>query len=269
MIHVWLFLLLNLSERPAAEPVLKPPSDHLDRRFAPPAGFLREPAPAGSFAAWLRSLPLREPGAPVRLHDGRLKINQDAHVAVVDLDIGSRDLQQCADAVMRLRAEWLFSQNRFQEIHFNLTNGMRVDYARWRAGERVKVQGNKTWWEKSKPPCSTYTCFRAYLDFVFTYAGTHSLSRELRSQTWSDLQPGDVIIQGGSPGHAVLVADIAHHPHTGEKVFLLLQSYMPAQDIQVLKNPNNAALNPWYSAKCYGSFPTPEWDFTCNALKTW
>jgi len=38
--------------------------------FAPPDGFLRPPVEAGSFAEWLRHLPLAPDGTPVRLYDG-------------------------------------------------------------------------------------------------------------------------------------------------------------------------------------------------------
>ena len=48
----------------------------------------------------------------------------------------------------------------------------------------------------------------------------------------TSMQIGDVLIQGGSPGHAVIVVDMAENPATGEKLYLLAQSYMPAQDIQ-------------------------------------
>src|SRR5688572_1539054 len=58
----------------------------VESRFAPPAGFRRVAAAPGSFAAFLRALPLRPAGAPVRLHDGRLKRNQAVHAAVVDID---------------------------------------------------------------------------------------------------------------------------------------------------------------------------------------
>jgi hypothetical protein len=263
MLPFYLALALFLSLTRAAEP------DRLHARFAAPAGFVRVPAAPGSFAAYLRDLPLLPAGAPVHLFDGRLKSNQQAHAAVVDLDVGARDLQQCADAIMRLRAEWLFREKRYADIHFNLTNGMRVDYPKWREGYRVKVEGNETRWVKSKAPCTTYACFRAYLDFIFAYAGTLSLARELRPRNWSDLMPGDVLIQGGSPGHAVLVADVARNPRTGASVCLLLQSYMPAQEIQVLKNPADGGLSPWYAVDCRKELATPEWVFRCGDLRTW
>jgi hypothetical protein len=43
--------------------------------------------------------------------------------------------------------------------------------------------------------------------------------------------PGHVLIQGGSPGHAVLLVDAA-----GERLYLPAQSTMPARDIHRLKN---------------------------------
>ena len=100
---------------------------------------------------------------------------------------------------------------------------------------------------------SDYTSFRKYMDLVFAYAGTYRLDRELRpvvSETRlrheaADIAIGDVFIKGGFPGHAVLVADMAADPATSEKRFLLLQSYMPAQDIHVLKNPADGACSPW------------------------
>lgn len=69
----------------------------LSARLAPPEGFVRVPAPPGSFADWLRGLPLKPDGSPVKLFSGAIKWRQDAHAAVVDIDVGRGDLQQCAD----------------------------------------------------------------------------------------------------------------------------------------------------------------------------
>jgi len=238
----------------------------LYQRFVPPPGYERVAADSGSFAFYLRHLPLKPPGAKVLLHDGREKPNPGIYEAVVDLPIGQKDLHQCADAVIRLRAEYLWRQGQFDKIHFNLTNGFRVDYERWRKGGRVKVVVNQTSWEQKAAASNTYDTFWKYLEFVFTYAGTLSLSQELEPVEVSEIQGGDVFIQGGSPGHAVIVVDLATD-ETGKKVFLLAQSYMPAQEIQILKNPKNGKLSPWYPADFGEVLETPEWNFKKGDLK--
>lgn len=252
----------------------KQPDTLLLQRFSPPSGFERVTADSGSFAFYLRHLPLKPPGAKVLLHDGREKPNPGIYEAVVDLPIGKKDLHQCADAIIRLRAEYLWHNGQYDRIHFNLTNGFRVDYERWRKGGRVKVVGNRTTWEQKAAASDSDATFWQYLEFVFTYAGTLSLSKELHavisggttSSRTTTIQIGDVFIQGGSPGHAVIVVDMATDK-AGNQVFLLAQSYMPAQEIQILKNPKDAALSPWYSAGFGEVLETPEWTFERNDLK--
>ncbi len=268
-----LFLSFRFCSQPAipntesmAEKTLSLPDSLLFQRFIPPPGYKRTPATPASFATYLRHLPLKPPGSPVLLYDGREKGNQNAHVAVVDLPIGKRDLHQCADAIMRLRAEYLWKNKQYKQIHFNLTNGFRVDYERWRKGGRVKVTGNKTAWVQTAAASDSYATFWKYLEFVFSYAGTLSLSKELQPASMSDLQIGDVLIQGGSPGHAVVVVDMAVND-SGKKVFLLAQSYMPAQEIQVLRNPDQPDGQPWYTADMETEVITPEWDFSVGDLK--
>ena len=221
----------------------------LESRFAPPQGYVRVAAAPGSFAAWLRGLPMKEKNAPVLLHTGAKKWRQDVHAAVIDIDVGQRDLQQCADAIMRLRAEWLYSAGRKREIAFNDTKGKRMRFA-----DRAKQD---------------YAGFRKYMDYVFAYAGTYSLERELRPVDSADIAIGDVFIKGGFPGHAVFVTDMAVDPKTGNKKFLLTQSYMPAQEIHVLKNPNTTDGSAWYGADFGDRLVTPEWAFTRQQLRRW
>lgn len=245
----------------------------VSNRIPLPPGFIREKAAPASFAAWLRNLPLKPGRPPVKLFNGQDKRNQAAHAAVFDIDVGDTDLQQCADAVMRLRAEYLYSLglaagNDFHGLHFNFTSGFRADYAKWAAGYRIHVSGNDCSWVKTEKPDTSYPTFRKYLNQVFTFAGTASLSRELVPvANIRDLHAGDVFIQGGFPGHAVIVVDTAIHPRTKQKVFLLAQSYMPAQDIQLLRNPTQTGLSPWYPAEFGETLVTPEWTFKRTDLK--
>ncbi len=238
----------------------------LETAILPPSGFTRIAATSGSFAAWLRGLPVKPASAPVLLFNGKEKPRQDNHAAVIAIDTGSRDLQQCADAIMRLRAEWLFAMDRFDEIAFNFTEGGRVPFSRWAKGERPNSSG-KTW-KKSAAADKSYASFRKYMDNVFAYAGTASLEKELVNVSTADLQIGDVFIKGGFPGHAVLVADLAEHAVTKAQRFLLIQSYMPAQEMHVLKNPANGDGSPWYAPHA-GELVTPEWTFPEDSLKRW
>jgi len=222
-------------------------ADRLIDRIAPPEGFQRIAVAPGSFADWLRHLPLRPPQTPVRLYDGRPRWQQDKHAAVIAIDTGKRDLQQCADAIMRLRAEYFLSIGQPRQIAFNYTNGKRHAY---------------------RGASSDRRAFRRYMIGVFAYAGTYSLEREMRYAPLGEMQIGDVFIKGGFPGHAMLVVDMAEHPETGEKRFMLLQSFMPAQDMHVVKNPRAAGDTAWFAIPDPdGQLITPDWIFPAKSLR--
>ncbi len=239
-------------------------NDILADRIEPPAGFIRAKVKKGSFAAWLRELPVKEEGARVKLFDKSMKWNQRAQHTVVEMDVDPVDLQQCADAVMRLKAEYHYSKKEFNKIHFNFTSGHRVAFDDWSNGKHPRVSGNKVSFVNTGKKGTDYKNFRKYLRQIFSYAGTASLTKELKKIQMKDIVAGDVFIQGGFPGHAVLVLDVVENER-GEKKFLLGQSYMPAQDFHVLKNPNSR--HPWYSNQIEGSLETPEWTFELDNLK--
>lgn len=257
-------LLLGLATGASAQR----PEASLTARFPPPAGFQRLAAPPGSFAAYLRALPLKPEGAPVLLHDGSRKHRQDVHAAVVDLSVGQKDLQQCADAIMRLRAEHLFAAGRQDEIAFRFTSGFRAEWKRWRRGERIRVEGASCVWHAGAKPDSSHVELLHYLERVFTYAGTRSLAKELVPAAAEPLAIGDAFIQGGSPGHAVIVVDAARHAD-GRTAFLLAQSYMPAQEIHVLRNLRHPQWGAWFILGGDERLHTPEWVFDWSDRRRW
>jgi hypothetical protein len=239
----------------------------IQQRFQLPQGFVREEESKTSFDYFLRNLPLKPLGSNVLYFDGTTKTNRNVYEAVVDLPIGKQDLHQCADAVMRLRADYFYSQKQYDKIHFNFTNGFRADFSKWAAGYRIAIKGNKTSWIKTAKPSDSYETYWKYLEKVFMYAGTASLEKELKPINALDIKIGDVFIKGGFPGHAVIVVDMAVNPKNNQKIMLLAQSYMPAQEIQILKNPNNSSLSPWYAVDFGTSLQTPEWTFSSSQLK--
>ncbi len=216
---------------------------------------------SNSFAHYLRSFPLKASDS-VYLFDGRPKYRQDVQVAVLDIDMGKRDLQQCADAVMRLRAEYLWNQKAYAKISFHFVNGQNCEYSQYAKGFRPVFKGNRFSWVKKQAESYAYKTFRNYMDLVFSYAGTASLIKELKKVSLIEVQIGDVLIQSGQPyGHAVIVMDVCV-TKAGKRYFLLAQSYMPAQDMHILKNP---AGGMWYSAEA-SVIRTPEWTFSADDL---
>ncbi len=258
----------KLDAEPQNQTIIVEEGEVIQSRILPPKDFHRNPVKEGSFGEYLRNLPLKPHTSPVMYFNGAVKNKNNVYMAVVDMDIGDRDLQQCADAIMRLRGEYLYGKGDYNAIHFNFTNGFRVDYNKWMAGYRIVVNGNKTSWQKKTQPSNTYEDFRRYMNIVFAYAGTISLEQELTPVLFEEMEIGDVLIQGGSPGHAVIVVDMAVNEDTGEKLYLLAQSYMPAQETQILVNTKDADLSPWFSLNLEGDvIVTPEWTFKIGDLK--
>ncbi len=205
------------------------PTAPLETVVAVPAGFQRSPANEGSLAHWLRHLPVRTDRTDVRAYDGRRLRSPAAHV--IALDVGSRDLQQCADTAIRLVSEFAWASGRTEELGWDFTSGDHTRWSDYVDGETFVIHRSV---ERRAGPArsSDRATFRRWLNLVFTYAGTRSLAREGRPV--EGVRPGDIYVAGGSPGHAVVVLDVATHPD-GRRAALLGQGFMPAQELHVLR----------------------------------
>jgi hypothetical protein len=217
-------------------------------RFNTPEGYTRVESSEGSFGEYLQNLPLKSHSSQVRHFDGTLKYNTSAYCAVVDLPLKGNANHQCADAVMRLRAEYLFSVKRYSEIEFLYVSGKKSNYLSYLGGKTPTA--DNLW---------------SYMCGVFCYANTYSLNKQLKSKNTDDLQIGDVFIIGGFPGHTVIVVDKCVNDK-GEVKFMLAQSYMPAQDIQILVGDDGKS--PWYDLNFGDYLYSAEYTFSKNDLKT-
>lgn len=239
--------------------VIVPEGDSLQYRINTPEGYIRRQQEG--FTDFIRSYKMKPDGSPVLLYDGSEKGNQSAHAAVFDMPVVGGDLQQCADSVMRMYAEYYWQSGQYEKIAFHFTDGFLCEYTKWREGYRVSFPNGKTVWNKATAYDASYENFEKYLRMVFSYAGTASMDRyESETISLSELDVGDVILKGGSPGHVVMVADVCEN-NEGDRAFLLAQGYMPAQDFHIINNPEHME-NPWYYESEF-EFPlhTPEYTF--------
>ncbi|MCD4746245.1 MAG: DUF4846 domain-containing protein [Bacteroidales bacterium] len=247
---------LNKSEETIDSKVIKIINEkgkYVKTRFNPPKGYVRIKADSNSFGYYLRNLELKPFGSKVLYYNAYEKLSDNVYISVVKMDIGKKDLQQCADAVMRLRAEYLYQRKEYEKILFNFVS-----------------DGKPRYYEKYAEGDYSYKKFLKYMDFIFAYANTSSLYDELEAvREIENIRIGDVLIQKGKPyGHAVILVDVAINKNTGKKIFLLAQSYMPAQEIQILINPINNELSPWYEFKKNTDvIYTPEWNFNKEDLR--
>lgn len=232
----------------------------LEQRFPTEPGFSRVKLNLGSFGAFLRTLPLTAPNTPVLSYRGDV-IREGDHpnvAAVVAIDVGTRDLQQCADAIIRVHAEWRYARGHRDHV-YKAASGTKLSFARYAAGDRLRVDGNSlSFVTGARPAEPTHALLRTWLDDVFGWANTGALSRDGERVKLTDLRPGDFFVLTGVPyGHAVLVLDMAEDAR-GRRALLLGQSFVPAQNMHVLR-PNVSTA--WFVVnEAEGAVSTPFWE---------
>ena len=215
-------------------------------RFSPPKGYTWMVEEKGSFSEFLVNFPLHPPNFPIRDFKEIPIAKQYNHAAILKIDVGDKDLQQCADAWMRMYAEYLWMNSRFDEIKFEFTSGQLFAWNDYKKGMRTKEAKNRVTFYKTTTIDDSYESFREYLNIIFRYAGTISLDRESVPILQNNkIKPGDFLITPGSPGHSVFIVGVAKN-NAGKRLYLLAESFMPAQDVHLLRNTANSSISPWY-----------------------
>ncbi|WP_300690036.1 DUF4846 domain-containing protein [Chryseobacterium sp.] len=219
----------------------------IKERFSAPPEYRWVDEKPDSFGYFIENFKLKPYGSQILKYDGNPISTQDLHEAVLDIDTGNKDLQQCADAVIRLRAEYLYKMKMTDEIKFHFTSGDLISWSDYKNGTRAFVNGNSVNFRKTSGFDDSYQNFRNYLDLIFNYAGTISLNKETKPiEKNADLRTGDILITPGSPGHVVFIAGVSKNKE-GQKLFLLGEGFTPAQSIHLLSNPFNKNISPWYN----------------------
>lgn len=229
----------------------------LAHRIAAPAEFTRVAVAPKSFGAWLRNLPVRPPGSPVVGGDRKPKIagNAPQLAAAIDLQPGNGNLLNAANIVLRLRGEYLWADGPRDAIAFHFTNGQPFEWSRYRAGARPVVSGRNVTWTQTDSHDDSRTAFTGFMETLFKYGTVYSLLQDTQPVTDGTIQPGDVFVVPGRPGHAILVVDVATSP-AGEVRVLLGQGGTPAQTFHLVAA---SAASPWFELRSGSSVVVPGW----------
>jgi hypothetical protein len=207
------------------------------RRFhnTRPLGYRGVPAGLGTWAEWLRLLPLAAPGAPVRNARGEIVVpSDDEHLAaVVAIDVG--DDQRSADVLLRLFAEWRWFSNESRML-FLSDSKLELPLEKWTAGERLEPgPTGPRWVRRAAPrPKLDRRVFGDYLDSVLARSDGPALLSQSTAVAPEQLAPGDFFLHPGRPAEVVLVLDVATST-SGERVMMLAQALNPAENLHVLR----------------------------------
>lgn len=257
---IHLFLFLSIFQTSFTQ-------QNIESKFDLPEGFYRPYN--DDFSKFLRTFPLKAENI-VNYYNGNLKSNFNIYAAVFDYNIGKKNLHQCADASIYLNARFKFDNLKFEEIAYSFTNGYLFKYKDYLNGDTIKIYKDSRGYDVVKAESgpkrdNTSTTFFKYLEQLWMYAGTISVESIDTSKTnISEIRPGDLFVQGGNPGHSVTVVDVIKN-NLEKVLFMLAQSYMPAQENHILLNPKTGDV--WYEVDESIDFQTPEWTFFYSDLR--
>ena len=215
-------------------------------RFDVPEGYERVTSVPGTFEYFLQHITLLPKDSPITLYNGEIRTKKLHHAAVLDYDVGKFDLMQCADSVLKLRCEYLYSLGKYDELSFSVSSDMKIDFSIWAQGNTLKPNENgKLAYLKDDENNSSYVSFLHYLNRLFTYAGTMSLYDDTKSTDLANLKIGDIFVVPGSPGHSAIIVDMALDNY-GNKICLIAEGHTPAQSIHISNNLGNPDMGAWF-----------------------
>ena len=233
-------------------------------RILVPDGYTRASYDAGTFPTYLQDYSLKEYGAKVINYDGNPYAYQAGHVGVLEVPVPDNGLQQCADALMRIRAEYLWDSGEKSKIGFNFTSGHYCSWTKYAEGYRPTINGNKVTFHKTAGADTSKENFYRYLNLIYTYAGTQSLYSELpKISEVKKLEVGDMLVTPGFPGHIIMIVDKATHAN-GDNLFIFAQGNTPAQSVHMLKNPSDSSISPWFKLEMGAAVQIPTYYFNTS-----
>lgn len=204
-----------------------------------PPGFRRFRLEEGSFAAWVRRLPVQAEGAEVMTWDGRKapqKFYRVWRVSALPLKF-RQDLEQCADWAFRLWHEYQSEAGAGDDAWLLDYNGRHVRYGDWKKARRG-----------ASPD--------AFFRWAASNANSHSQKQGLRRISGeAGLLPGDILVQNetGGVGHTSIVLDAAEDSQ-GIRVFLMGFGFMPAQNLHVERADPGRGPGGWFTLDGYQQF---------------
>lgn len=216
---------------------------------------------------FMRSLPVRPTDAKVKLYTKEEREKQDSHIAIFNLPVDSRNLQQRGSSMMRLYAEYYWTNHDYDNMKYHLLDNFPMEYERWTKGDRLNYQNKAFSWYSSAKTGDSYETLLEYLEYYFSYTGMSTLLAESHEADVSNISVGDFFVDEKKE-NAAMVVDVAVD-EDGDRCFLLASGGTPAQEIEILKNP--AHEDPWYYvSELKDTFQTPDFELTktCYHLTT-
>ena len=224
--------------------------------FPSPPGFERVKAADGSFADWLRHLPLRPIGTQPKTYLGETTVWKASEVAaVIDLDLIGK-IQDCATSAVRLWVEYLVNHGKEKTLSVTMNQRKVLSWAGFMRGCLPSYNGETRKLSVTcghrRPSVSTAQAraasIRKYVRHAMRWTNSSTLARHLRRATKAETGPGTVILQPGSSGgvgHASIIVDKAVNTD-GDRLYLVANGFLPAQDMLIVAPGQSPAdRRPW------------------------
>jgi hypothetical protein len=268
---------LSPSEQPspsfAGLPGKDPSGATLQERFNPPEGFARADVAAGTFAAWLRALPLKPDGSGVLLSDSSGFLQGAKPAAVLDVPLGNRDNCKTSDAMLLLRGLYLRERGLLAEINFHYLSGFEMPFTKWADGYRVTGSGDPKWGTApTEDKDDSVAALYKYFETLFSNTNPRAvLAHEMK--TADSLDIGDVIFLYGTgthPVNAAIVADMAVNDASGQIAVILVKGGTGDVSSELYVILNNADTDdPWCAMSAGETFYTAEDAYLLKNARRW
>ncbi len=182
-----------------------------------PGGYERINLEKGSFAEWMRNLPLKE-NNEILDYEGRA-INSffySTYAVIAKNLLFKQDLEQCADFTMRFWHDYHKETGQEEKLWLPNYNGKKVYWKDWKKAKNKDL--------------------KSYLKHFMANSNSFSLKKGLNEIKEEEFLPGDIIVQNdsGGIGHVSVVFDICKNKDC-KKLYLIGFSFMPAQECHIEK----------------------------------